>query len=100
MKREIEFKTPSRKEQETILTYDNYTHQWSIYSDVQKHIRRLEPLINKNDNYVIGKHEGKVTMIDGELSDQGLIVFMHKPKLSPEQIARSKQNLEKYRNEH
>ncbi|WLR44525.1 hypothetical protein LC087_19350 (plasmid) [Bacillus carboniphilus] len=34
----------SRKEQETVLVYETETDQWTVYSTVPKHIRKLEKI--------------------------------------------------------
>ncbi|MGC4375742.1 hypothetical protein WD019_02205 [Fictibacillus sp. Mic-4] len=37
-----------RTEQETVLVYDAVTNEWSAYSTVPKHIRKLQSLTNVN----------------------------------------------------
>ncbi|PFZ19519.1 hypothetical protein [Bacillus wiedmannii] len=43
----------STKEQETVLTFDNETKEWSAYSCVPKHIRKLVALVGEENVTVI-----------------------------------------------
>ncbi|RWQ72515.1 hypothetical protein [Bacillus cereus] len=43
----------SVKEQETVLTFDNETKEWSAYSCVPKHIRKLVALVGEENVTVI-----------------------------------------------
>ena len=43
----------STKEQETVLAYDNETKEWSAYSCVPKHIRKLVELVGEENVTVI-----------------------------------------------
>lgn len=43
----------SVKEQETVLTYDNETKEWSAYSCVPKHIRKLIEIVGEENVTVI-----------------------------------------------
>lgn len=43
----------STKEQETVLTYDNETKEWSAYSCVPKHIRKLVEIVGEENVTVI-----------------------------------------------
>ncbi|PFS24343.1 hypothetical protein COK65_30745 [Bacillus thuringiensis] len=43
----------SVKEQETVLTYDNETKEWSAYSCVPKHIRKLVALVGEENVTII-----------------------------------------------
>ncbi|KEK22509.1 hypothetical protein [Bacillus gaemokensis] len=45
----------STKEQETVLTFDNETKEWSAYSCVPKHIRKLIALVGEENVTVIEK---------------------------------------------
>lgn len=54
----------STKEQETVLTYDNETKEWSAYSCVPKHIRKLVALVG----------EENVTVIESDDEDKPLAV--------------------------
>ncbi|KFM99961.1 hypothetical protein D0U04_13625 [Bacillus clarus] len=47
--------TYSTKEQETVLTFDNETKEWSAYSCVPKHIRKLVEIIGEENVSVIEK---------------------------------------------
>ncbi|MDP1457920.1 hypothetical protein Q8G37_15850 [Bacillus wiedmannii] len=54
----------STKEQETVLTFDNETKEWSAYSCVPKHIRKLVALVG----------EENVTVIESDDEDKPLAV--------------------------
>ncbi|EOQ07801.1 hypothetical protein [Bacillus cereus] len=54
----------STKEQETVLTYDNETKEWSAYSCVPKHIRKLLEIAG----------EENVTVIESDNDDKPLAV--------------------------
>ncbi|PRT35317.1 hypothetical protein [Bacillus wiedmannii] len=43
----------STKEQETVLTFDNETKEWSAYSCVPKHIRKLVEIVGMENVTVI-----------------------------------------------
>ncbi|MED2615465.1 hypothetical protein COF41_25805 [Bacillus toyonensis] len=43
----------STKEQETVLTFDNETKEWSAYSCVPKHIRKLVEIVGEENVTVI-----------------------------------------------
>lgn len=50
----------STKEQETVLAYDNETKEWSAYSCVPKHIRKLVALVGEeNVTFIESDDEGK-----------------------------------------
>lgn len=62
-----DWKVPSREERETILTYEEETNQWHIYTDVPKHARKYEKYIDVNKNHRKGYsvNGGQLAMIDG-----------------------------------
>ena len=62
-----DWKVPSREERETILTYEEETNQWHIYSDIPKHARKYEKYIDENKNHRKGYsvNGGQLAMIDG-----------------------------------
>ena len=62
-----DWKVPSREERETILTYEEETNQWHIYSDVPKHARKYEKYIDISKNHRKGYsvNGGQLAMIDG-----------------------------------
>ena len=62
-----DWKVPSREERETILTYEEETNQWHIYSDVPKHARKYEKYIDESKNRRKGYsvNGGQLAMIDG-----------------------------------
>ncbi|PFS79570.1 hypothetical protein [Bacillus cereus] len=48
----------SIKEQETVLTFDNETKEWSAYSCVPKHIRKLLEIVGEENVTVIESENG------------------------------------------
>lgn len=62
-----DWKVPSREERETILTYEEETNQWHIYSDIPKHARKYEKYIDESKNHRKGYsvNGGQLAMIDG-----------------------------------
>ncbi|PFF33237.1 hypothetical protein CN335_21485 [Bacillus thuringiensis] len=48
----------STKEQETVLTFDNETKEWSAYSCVPKHIRKLVEIVGEENVTVIESENG------------------------------------------
>ncbi|OTF89713.1 hypothetical protein [Ligilactobacillus salivarius] len=62
-----DWQVPSREERETILTYEEETNQWHIYSDVPKHARKYEKFIDESKNHRKGYNinGGQLAMIDG-----------------------------------
>lgn len=62
-----DWKVPSREERETILTYEEETNQWHIYSDIPKHARKYEKYIDESKNHRKGYsvNGGQLAMIAG-----------------------------------
>lgn len=62
-----DWQVPSREERETILTYEEETNQWHIYSDIPKHARKYEKYIDESKNHRKGYsvNGGQLAMIDG-----------------------------------
>lgn len=93
--KQVNFETPTRKEQETILNYDNFDHRWSVYSDVPKHIRKLKDLLT--DDHIEGVNtQGVVTMIKGKLKDDAFISMQKKHALSPTDREKAIKRLSQY----
>lgn len=57
----------SREEQETTLVFDNSTGDWSVYSTVPKHIRKLSNLCELN---VLESEDGRPIAVRGILSEK------------------------------
>lgn len=101
MKKEEKFNAPSIKERETILRYDDFDHAWHVYTDVPKHIRKLQALLDpKKDIHTGVDNSGRVTMIEGMLADSAHIIMSKKARLTPEQRAKAAERLKKYREAH
>ncbi|MFB5588512.1 hypothetical protein ACE41I_17620 [Bacillus cereus] len=60
----------STKEQETVLTFDNETKEWSVYSCVPKHIRKLVALVGKENVTVIEKDGGSILAVKCTLQEK------------------------------
>ena len=62
-----DWQVPSREERETILTYEEETNQWHIYTDVPKHARKYEKYVNESKNHRKGYsvNSGQLAMVDG-----------------------------------
>ena len=93
------FESPTIAERETILRYDDEDHAWHVYTNVPKHIRRLMPLLDKNQTIRKGfdPKDGRLTMIEGILGNQGYISMNKKRVMNEAERERARKNLEKYR---
>lgn len=58
----------SKAEQETVLTFNNDTGEWSVYSTVPKHIRKL--LSINNELLIIEKENDRPLAIQGYLTEK------------------------------
>jgi phosphoribosylaminoimidazole carboxylase (NCAIR synthetase) len=84
----------SREEQETCLVFDNSTGQWSIYSTVPKHIRKLANLC---DLVTLESENGRAIAVKGKLTEKQ--VSMKKERImSEEQKEKAAERLSKARN--
>lgn len=93
--KQVNFETPTRKEQETILNYDNFDHIWTVYSDVPKHVRKLKDLVTDDHTEGINA-QGAVTMIKGKLKADAYISMQKKHILSQEEKDQAIKRLSKY----
>lgn len=63
----------STKEQETVLTFDNETKEWSAYSCVPKHIRKLVEIVGEENVTVIeSDDEGKSLAVKCTLQEKNV----------------------------
>jgi prolyl-tRNA editing enzyme YbaK/EbsC (Cys-tRNA(Pro) deacylase) len=60
----------STKEQETVLTFDNETKEWSAYSCVPKHIRKLVDLLGAENVTVIEKDGDSILAVKCTLQEK------------------------------
>lgn len=94
----VKFEAPSIKERETILRYDDVDKMWHVYSDVPKHIRRYEKLLDEENSLVKGyDHTGRLTMIDGVLNKNGRLHLGEKRQLSEDEKMRLREQLKRIR---
>lgn len=91
-----DWKVPSREERETILTYEEETNQWHIYTDVPKHARKYEKYIDISKNHRKGysANSGQLVMIDGYIAD-GNVGISKKRKLTEKQRQKLVENLKR-----
>lgn len=91
-----DWQVPSREERETILTYEEETNQWHIYTDVPKHARKYEKYVNESKNHRKGYsvNSGQLVMIDGYIAD-GNVGISKKRKLTEKQRQKLAENLKR-----
>lgn len=84
----------SREEQETTLVFDYSTGEWSVYSTVPKHIRKLSKLC---DLKTLESEDGRPIAVQGTLTEKQ--VSMKKERvMSEEQRIKASERLSKARN--
>ena len=84
----------SRDEQETSLVFDNSTGDWTVYSTVPKHIRKLS---NLTELFVIESEDDRPIAVRGTLTEKQ--VSMKKERVyTDEQKERAAERLSKARN--
>lgn len=84
----------SREEQETSLVFDNSTGEWSVYSTVPKHIRKLT---NLTELIIIESEDDRAIAVKGTLTEKQ--VGMKKERVfTDEQRERAAERLSKARN--
>ncbi|MBE5093553.1 hypothetical protein [Bacillus thuringiensis] len=64
----------STKEQETVLTFDNETKEWSAYSCVPKHIRKLVEIVGEENVTVIESDDGKPLAVKCTLQEKNVSI--------------------------
>jgi hypothetical protein len=84
----------SRGEQETSLVFDNSTGNWTVYSTVPKHIRKLA---NLTELFVLEYEDDRLIAVRGTLTEKQ--VTMKKEQVyTDEQRERAAERLSKARN--
>ncbi|MGE6379916.1 hypothetical protein [Peribacillus muralis] len=84
----------SREEQETSLVFDNSTGEWTVYSTVPKHIRKLT---NLTELIVLETEDDRPIAVRGTLTEKQ--VSMKKERVyTDEQRERAAERLSKARN--
>ncbi|MGE6611888.1 hypothetical protein ACQKFG_15310 [Peribacillus sp. NPDC076916] len=84
----------SREEQETSLVFDNSTGEWTVYSTVPKHIRKLT---NLTELFVLESEDDRPIAVRGTLTEKQ--VTMKKERVyTDEQRERAAERLSKARN--
>ncbi|KAB7657630.1 MULTISPECIES: hypothetical protein [Bacillus] len=64
----------STKEQETVLTFDNETKEWSAYSCVPKHIRKLLEIVGEENVTVIESDDGNILAVKCTLQEKNVSI--------------------------
>ena len=84
----------SRDEQETSLVFDNSTGEWTVYSTVPKHIRKIT---NLTELIVLESEDDRPIAVRGTLTEKQ--VTMKKERVyTDEQRERAAERLSKARN--
>lgn len=93
------YKTLSREERETMISWDAETERWHLYTDEPKHARKYEKYIDNDRPTRRGynANNGALSMLEGDL--KGVSVQIRKKVvLSKEQREANIANLTKARN--
>lgn len=83
------YKTLSREERETVISWDAETERWHLYTDEPKHARKYEKYIDDDRPTRRGYNVngGALSMLEGDL--KGVTVTIAKKRqLTPEQKKR------------
>jgi hypothetical protein len=85
----------SREEQETTLVFDNSTGQWSVYSTVPKHIRKLGKL---TELVALETEDGRPIAVKGVLNEKQVSMKQERV-MTDEQRQKAAERLAKARSE-
>ena len=87
----------SRDEQETSLVFDNSTGDWTVYSTVPKHIRKLS---NLTELFVIESEDDRPIAVRGTLTEKQVSMknIPKKREMTEEQRQQAAERLSKARN--
>ncbi|HDR4903891.1 MULTISPECIES: hypothetical protein [Bacillus cereus group] len=84
----------SREEQETTMVFDNSTGQWSVYSTVPKHIRKLTNLCELK---TLEEEDGRPIAVKGILQEKQ-VTMKNLRVMTEEQRQKAAERLSKARN--
>ncbi|MGX5623509.1 hypothetical protein [Bacillus cereus] len=84
----------SREEQETTMVFDNSTGQWSVYSTVPKHIRKLTNLC---ELITLEEEDGRPIAVKGILQEKQ-VTMKNLRVMTEEQRQKAAERLSKARN--
>ncbi|PHA82812.1 hypothetical protein [Bacillus pseudomycoides] len=84
----------SREEQETTMVFDNSSGQWSVYSTVPKHIRKLANLCELQ---TLEEEAGRLTAVKGVLQEKQ-VTMKNLRVMTEEQRQKAAERLSKARN--
>ncbi|PGE86761.1 hypothetical protein COM55_07715 [Bacillus pseudomycoides] len=84
----------SREEQETTMVFDNSTGQWSVYSTVLKHIRKLTNLCELK---TLEEENGRPIAVKGVLQEKQ-VTMKQLRVMTEEQRQKAAERLSKARN--
>jgi hypothetical protein len=87
----------SREEQETSLVFDNSTGEWTVYSTVPKHIRKLS---NLAELFVLESEDDRPIAVRGNLLEKQVSMknVPKKREMTEEQRQQAAERLSKARN--
>ncbi|AOH53334.1 hypothetical protein ABE28_003140 [Peribacillus muralis] len=87
----------SREEQETSLVFDNSTGEWTVYSTVPKHIRKLSKL---TELFVLESEDDRPIAVRGTLTEKQVSMknIPKKREMTEEQRQQAAERLSKARN--
>ena len=85
--------TTPRSEQETIISYDRDLDKWHYYSDVPKHNRKWDNLVEKRTQFV--EKDGTIEILEGTI--QGSVSIRKRTVMSEETRAKNAARLKSYR---
>lgn len=95
-----DWEVPSKEERETILSFEDESQSWHIYTDVPKHARKYEKFIDQSKPYRKGYsvNGGKLAMIEGYITGGNVnINKSFKSKMTNEQRERARKRLAELR---
>lgn len=95
-----EYKVSPQGEQETIITYDNETKEWHVFTDVPKHARKYEALIDETKPFRKGYsvNGGALSMLEGTLNECNVIISKkRKSTMTEEQKKAAAERMKKAR---
>ncbi|MEY8662411.1 hypothetical protein AALT52_05860 [Ligilactobacillus faecis] len=96
-----DWEVPSKEERETILSFEDESQSWHIYTDVPKHARKYEKFIDQSKPHRKGYsvNGGKLAMIEGYFKDNVYIsVAQSTPRqYTTEQRERARERMKELR---
>lgn len=80
------YKVPATEERETFFNYDDLEKRWHIFTEVPKHARKYEELIDTSKEFKKGFSEtDSIVMLDGYLAEDCNVTARKKRQMTEEQ---------------